>query len=144
MTPADLENHIVAFTNWLTLQHDCIIARAEQNSDDYGTVLEPIETSKLVQLIRQFSNERLIAIKEESNTMKVLFYLVTDGSDFAFWNYRNGCWDSKSKFEPICLQDVESAESVQRAFNTNRDLEDSEWIMHEVWLEFATKIPIAV
>lgn len=65
-------------------------------------------------------------------------YLVTNGDDFAYWNYRAGVWDIRNKFQPDCLLEESEAQSVQRQFNNNKYEDDSDWQIKSVWLEFET------
>src|SRR5690242_17971251 len=55
------------------------------------------------------------------------YYAVTNGDAWAYWDNRRGCWNSKGRFEPVCLLDEESAKQVAEEFNEELLDDEPRW-----------------
>lgn len=64
---------------------------------------------------------------------KSMLYLVTNGTEYAYWN--SGHWDSTTQFEGKCLLDDDSASDAQRDLNKGLEDADPAWDSKEVWIE---------
>jgi hypothetical protein len=64
---------------------------------------------------------------------KAMLYLVTNGTEYAYWN--RGHWDSTERFEGKCLLDDDNASDAQRDLNKGHEEGAAAWVSKEVWIE---------